>query len=154
MCNESGTVNGMVGGGDYNNVQWEWWRWERESSATRGRSALIPLRDRGSLYGRRAELTYQTRSFCSHQMAVIVSYCVMLSVVPCTPHTAKMYNYCKTCERISCKSDTKYFSVIQANNCDKRVIMTEFHSSTLSTLYACFAYVNSRRFTPLLSYTF
>jgi hypothetical protein len=33
----------------------------RNSSAKRGRTELITLRDRSATYGRRAELTYQTR---------------------------------------------------------------------------------------------
>jgi hypothetical protein len=84
------------------------------SSAIRGRPALIPSRDCGSLYGRGAERTYQTRLFCRHQMAVMVTFRVKSSVVACAPQTAEMRNYCSTFWRSSYKSDTKCFSVIKS----------------------------------------
>ena len=81
-----------------------------------GRPALIPSRDRGSLHGRRVELTYQTCLFCRYQMAIMVPLRLISFVVPCAPHTAEIRNYCTTFRttsinlwfwRSSCKSDTK-----------------------------------------------
>jgi len=60
-----------------------WYGWRgRNSSATRGRPASIPSRNRSATYGRWAELMYQTQQESSNSLLFMKSkVCTMLTTV-------------------------------------------------------------------------